>query len=109
MGRCLARCVMSRSRPESPWDTHRLRGIDNTRYFALEVVHVGADVLAVVVVHGARQQNTRKSAREYGASEGHQGKQVHEFVGSFESGYHEDDTNVAAWPIPNVVGIVRKP
>ena len=37
-----------------------------------------------------------------------QGKQIHEFVGSFETGFHEDDTNVAAWPIPNVVGIVRK-
>ena len=36
------------------------------------------------------------------------GREVLEFVGSFESGYHEDDTNVAAWPIPNVVGIVRK-
>jgi hypothetical protein len=37
-----------------------------------------------------------------------QGKTVQEFVGSFESGFHEDDSNVAAWPIPNVVGIVRK-
>jgi hypothetical protein len=32
-----------------------------------------------------------------------------EWVGSYESGFNEDDDNHAAWPVPNVVGIARRP
>ncbi len=31
-----------------------------------------------------------------------------EFVGSFESAVNEDDDNDHAWPVPNVIGVVRK-
>lgn len=31
-----------------------------------------------------------------------------ENVGSYETGFREDDTNREAWPLPNVIGIVRK-
>jgi hypothetical protein len=30
-----------------------------------------------------------------------------EFVGSYETGFRENDSNASAWPIPNVIGIVR--
>jgi len=33
-----------------------------------------------------------------------------ELVGSFESGFHESDDNRAAWPVPNVLGLIpRRP
>jgi hypothetical protein len=31
-----------------------------------------------------------------------------EVVGSFETGFFDNDTNLHAWPIPNVIGISRK-
>jgi hypothetical protein len=37
------------------------------------------------------------------------GKKEMEFVGSFSSGSNETDANTLAWPIPNVVGITRRP
>lgn len=36
------------------------------------------------------------------------GEEVHEFVGSFETGFREDDSNARAWPVPNVVGVRRR-
>src|SRR5262245_30266655 len=36
------------------------------------------------------------------------GGQEHEWVGSYESGFNEDDDNHRAWPVPNVVGIARR-
>ena len=37
----------------------------------------------------------------------HSGTQEDEFLGSYESGFWENDDNHAAWPIPNVVGLAR--
>ena len=31
-----------------------------------------------------------------------------ELVGSFETGFFEADDNLQAWPIPNVIGVVRR-
>lgn len=36
------------------------------------------------------------------------GKNVFEFIGSYSTGSHESDNNFIGWPIPNVIGIVRK-
>lgn len=36
------------------------------------------------------------------------GGEEHEFVGSFETGFNENDGNDHAWPVPNVVGVVRR-
>ena len=36
------------------------------------------------------------------------GGREHEWVGSSESGFREDDDNRAAWPVPNVIGIARR-
>lgn len=36
------------------------------------------------------------------------GGEEHEWVGGYESGFHEDDDNRVAWPVPNVVGIARR-
>lgn len=36
------------------------------------------------------------------------GSQEFEFVGSYSSRFNANDVNTLAWPIPNVVGIVRK-
>jgi hypothetical protein len=36
------------------------------------------------------------------------GGQEHEFVGSFETGFLESDSNGHAWPVPNVVGVARR-
>ena len=36
------------------------------------------------------------------------GGREYEWVGSYESGFNEDDDNHAAWPVPNVIGIVRR-
>ena len=36
------------------------------------------------------------------------GKHEYEWFGSFETGFNEDNKNAIAWPIPNVVGIVRR-
>ncbi len=38
----------------------------------------------------------------------HSGSQEFEFVGSYSSRFNENNVNTLAWPIPNVVGIVRK-
>ena len=32
-----------------------------------------------------------------------------DLVGSYETGFNEKDDNVTAWPIPNIIGIKRKP
>lgn len=37
------------------------------------------------------------------------GKNLFDFVGSFSTGSNETDNNFIGWPIPNVIGIVRKP
>lgn len=36
------------------------------------------------------------------------GGEEHEFVGSYETEFNENDSITHAWPIPNVVGIVRR-
>jgi len=36
------------------------------------------------------------------------GKEEHEFVGSFETGFSEDNAISVVWPIPNIVGIERR-
>jgi hypothetical protein len=36
------------------------------------------------------------------------GGQEHEFVGSFETSFYEDNENTVAWSVPNVVGIRRR-
>lgn len=36
------------------------------------------------------------------------GGRVIERVGSFETGFNENDDNVEAWPVPNVIAVVRK-
>lgn len=36
------------------------------------------------------------------------GKRETELVGSFETGFFENDGNDHAWPVPNVIGVVRK-
>lgn len=36
------------------------------------------------------------------------GKRETELVGSYETGFFESDTNDHAWPVPNVIGVVRK-
>ena len=38
----------------------------------------------------------------------HSGSYEREWVGSFETGFREDDRNNAAWAIPNVVGVRRR-
>ncbi len=38
----------------------------------------------------------------------HSGAHEHEFIGSYETSFHESDTNASAWPVPNVVGVVRR-
>jgi hypothetical protein len=35
----------------------------------------------------------------------HVGEVLVERIGSYETGFHESDDNVAAWPLPNVVGV----
>jgi len=37
------------------------------------------------------------------------GGEEHEFVGSFETGFNENDSIVHAWPVPNVIGVVARP
>lgn len=37
----------------------------------------------------------------------HNGKKL-ELVGSFETGFNEDDENTVFWPIPNVLGIIKR-
>lgn len=37
------------------------------------------------------------------------GEREFEFLGSYSTGSNENDNNAIAWPIPNVVGIVRAP
>lgn len=32
-----------------------------------------------------------------------------QWVGSYETGFHESDDNHVAWPIPNVIGVVPRP
>ncbi len=39
----------------------------------------------------------------------HVGKTEMQFLGSYSSGSNENDSNQIAWPIPNVIGIVRVP
>lgn len=39
----------------------------------------------------------------------HLGETEIELVGSFETSFKEDDENASAWPVPNVLGIRRKP
>ena len=36
------------------------------------------------------------------------GQTEHEWFGSYETTFREDDTNAAAWPIPNVLGVRRR-
>jgi hypothetical protein len=36
------------------------------------------------------------------------GGREREWIGSFESGFNEDDDNHRAWPVPNVIGIARR-
>jgi len=36
------------------------------------------------------------------------GAEEHEWVGSYETGFNEEDDNRNAWPVPNVVGIARR-
>jgi len=36
------------------------------------------------------------------------GDRAFEFVGSYETGFNENDDNAAAWPVPNVVAIRRR-
>lgn len=36
------------------------------------------------------------------------GGREEEFVGSFETGFLESDSNAHAWPVPNVIGVARK-
>jgi len=36
------------------------------------------------------------------------GGREHEWVGSYETGFNEDDDNHTAWPVPNVIGIARR-
>ncbi|HXD84363.1 MAG TPA: phosphodiester glycosidase family protein [Rudaea sp.] len=38
----------------------------------------------------------------------HLGEAEHEWFGSYETSFREDDTNAAAWPIPNVLGVRRR-
>jgi hypothetical protein len=38
----------------------------------------------------------------------HAGGEEHEFVGSYETGFIENDLNDQAWPVPNVVGVRRR-
>jgi hypothetical protein len=33
---------------------------------------------------------------------------THEFIGSYETSFNENDDNAHAWPVPNVVGIARR-
>jgi phosphodiester glycosidase len=37
------------------------------------------------------------------------GGEEHEWIGGYESGLSEDEDNRVAWPVPNVVGIARRP
>lgn len=39
----------------------------------------------------------------------HASDREYEFVGSFENAFSEADDNHRAWPVPNVLGVVRKP
>src|SRR5262245_19052494 len=36
------------------------------------------------------------------------GGREYEWVGSYETGFNEDDDNDRAWPVPNVIGIARR-
>lgn len=36
------------------------------------------------------------------------GGEEHEFIGSYETGFNENDGNDHAWPVPNVVGVARR-
>lgn len=36
------------------------------------------------------------------------GEHTVELIGSFETGFYETDDNLVAWPVPNVVGVVRR-
>jgi len=38
----------------------------------------------------------------------HAGGEEREFVGSYETGFSENDLNDSAWPVPNVVGVKRR-
>lgn len=31
-----------------------------------------------------------------------------QWVGSYETGFHEADDNTTAWPLPNVIGLRRR-
>jgi len=39
----------------------------------------------------------------------HVGDLEHEWFGSYETSFRENDSNAVAWPIPNVLGLKRKP
>lgn len=74
----------------SPWSTHDL--IDNLLGLPIDLVR------AMYVEGGPEAQLYVKS-----------GDFEEEHVGSYETGFFERDDNTRAWPVPNVLGITRKP
>ncbi len=73
----------------SPYATHDLIGF-------LRALPLGLSRAMYAEGGPEAQLYLRTSDREY------------EFVGSYESGFNENDRIQLAWPIPNVVGVVRR-
>jgi hypothetical protein len=73
----------------SPYTVHDL--IDNLRHLPLSIDR------AMYVEGGPEAQLYVRSGRE-----------EHEFFGSYETDFYESDGNDHAWPVPNVIGVVRR-
>lgn len=73
----------------SPYSTHDLINI---------LIEMPLKLLRAMYVEGGpeAQLYVRSGGKEY------------EFVGSYETGFNENDSNTHAWSIPNVVGIARR-
>lgn len=73
----------------SPFTTHDLIDI---------LIELPLDLRSLMYTEGGPQAQlyVRTSERDY------------EFVGSFENAFGDGDDNHQAWPVPNVIGIVRK-
>jgi len=74
----------------SPFSTHDLIDV---------LVQLPLDLTSLMYAEGGRkaQLYVRSPDRDY------------EYVGSLENAFGEADDNYRAWPVPNVIGVVRKP
>jgi hypothetical protein len=74
----------------SPFSTHDLIDV---------LVRLPLDLTSLMYAEGGHEAQlyVRGPEREY------------EYVGSFENAFGDTDDNYRAWPVPNVIGVVRRP